>query len=59
MDETNNEGVKVEYFLSDYAGNTANQLFGEWLEEHPTTKIVDFKQTIDFIRIMHVDDRKG
>ena len=58
MDGVNNEEVKVEYFLSDYAGNTANQLFGEWLEEHTRTRIVDFKQTTDFIRIMYVEDRK-
>lgn len=33
----------IKLFFGDASGNTADQLFGEWIEEHPTVEIIDFQ----------------
>lgn len=39
----NNIRPKIKLFFGNSAGTRADQLFGEWLEDHPSAKIIDFK----------------
>lgn len=34
---------KIKLFFGNSAGTRADRLFGEWIEEHPHVKIVDFR----------------
>lgn len=39
----NEKKPKIKLFFGNAAGTTADQLFEEWFEEHPTVKIIDFQ----------------
>lgn len=39
----NEKTPRVKLFFGNVAGTKADQLFGEWIEEHHTIKILDFK----------------
>lgn len=34
---------RAKLFFGNVAGVTADQLFGEWIEEHPKVKVIDFQ----------------
>lgn len=34
---------KIKLFFGNAGGTKADQLFGEWIEEHPHARVVDFK----------------
>ena len=39
----NEKTPKVKIFFGTCTGTTADQLFGEWIEEHPNIKILQFE----------------
>ena len=39
----NEKTPKAKIFFGSRGGVTADQLFGEWIEEHPTVNILQFK----------------
>lgn len=39
----NEKKPRIKIFFGNASGTRADQLFGEWIEDHPTAKIVDFQ----------------
>ena len=39
----NNSVPKAKIFFGNYSGLTADQKFGEWIEDHSNVKIIDFR----------------
>lgn len=42
-DSLNEATPKVKIFSGNMGGVKADQVFGEWIEEHPNVKILQFK----------------
>lgn len=43
MQRDNHINPKAKIFFGNAGGTRADQLFGEWMEEHPHAVIIDFK----------------
>ena len=39
----NNSTPKAKIFFGTFSGETADQKFGEWIEDHSNVKIIDFR----------------
>lgn len=39
----NEKKPSIKLFFGNAGGTKADQLFGEWIEDHPNIKIIEFK----------------